>query len=103
MGKAILAHVLSHLDEYEADDIIYVPQNTDVDLDTVVHVIPYEKMKVGAPEGAEYFLEVGVVREVLCGINDQLNGEPSELQKIRALKYYVQHDDYIGIEDLTKD
>jgi len=100
MGTLVLKHVIETLGQYEPDDIAYVYNGVEITEDAETAVVPYQMTKAGTPPGMVYFLEIGVMREVLEDTTALAGHELSLRQKIMALRYYSEHDAYIEMEDL---
>lgn len=100
MGTLVLKHVIETLDQYEPDDVAYVYKGVEIAEEAEVAIVPYQMTKTCTPPGMVYFLEIGVMREVLEDTAAQVDHELSLRQKIRALRYYSKNDAYIDVEDL---
>jgi hypothetical protein len=97
METAILGDVLRDLSPYEADTIVYVPVDAEVDLFTPVRLVQHGAYDEAEVEGYRYLLEVGVMQEVLEGLEGQLSKKPTPPQSLRAVLYYAEHDAFPDI------
>jgi hypothetical protein len=89
-----LEEIVSKLDEYGDELVMYVSSTDDIGPSAAVLLIDEEAERV--PEDARYFLEVSIAREVL-GVWAAWRGgrKPTIIQACDALIYYAARDAYI--------
>lgn len=101
MGMALLGDVLRNPAPYEPDMILYVPDGAeDVTLFTQVLIVQHGSYSEEEVQGHRYLLEVGVIRDVLDGLQQQLAEPPTPSQALRAVLYYAEHDAFPDLSDV---
>lgn len=98
MGMDILGEVLKHPEAYEPDMVVYVPEDAEeITLSTPVLIVQHGSYGDDDVRGYHYLLETGVMAEVLDGMRVQLEAEPTQPQRLRAILYYAEHDAFPDI------
>jgi hypothetical protein len=101
MGTVVLKDIIDHLGEFEPDDTVYVPEGSPVDAQTKVKVIRFDPDAPHAPPGYRYFLEVGVMREVVDGLEVLLLRRATSNERIQTVKYHAEHDSFMPQEEFA--
>jgi hypothetical protein len=99
MGTIILRELLARLDEFEPDDVVYVPLDAAVDMDTVVRLLNFQVSET-APPGTSYFLEIGTMREIRDGLRDEIGRDATVQELTKAAVFYANHDAFIDPAEL---
>jgi hypothetical protein len=99
MGTTVLRDVLARLDDYEPDDVVYLPVGSEATLDTNVVVERFDVDAPYAPVGHQYFLGVGDMRESLAGTAEEAGRALTLTEKLRVIAYYAEYDAHIDLND----
>ena len=103
MGTALLGDILSDWSKYELDDSIYLPADTEASLDLKVSVLPFDRTRKRIFENQEYLLDIGQVRDVIEGLEAQLNRTATLSERLQAVVHYAQYDSFIDPRDVTRE
>jgi hypothetical protein len=99
MRIAILGHVLESWQEYELDDSLYLPIETEPSLDTPVNVLSLDPLRKRIFEGQQYLLGIEQVRDVIIGLEAHLGRAATPIEKLRAVIYFARYDAFIDPDD----
>jgi hypothetical protein len=83
-GLSFLGDVLEDWRKYELDDSIYVSAGTEPSLDTQVNALPFDRMRKRVFEGQHYLLGIEQVRDVVEGLERQLERPATPIERRRA-------------------
>ena len=104
MGRIILRELIGGIGQFGVEDVAYVPGEMDlgeVTPETSVIIRTYDPQDPSKrPEGGKYFLEVSVMREVIEGLETQLNRSATIEESVKAIRHYAIYDAYIDPEQL---
>jgi hypothetical protein len=100
MGLALLKDILTDWSKYELDDSIYVPAGSVAALDLEVNVLPFDPLRKRIFENQEYWLGIEQVRDVVEGLQDQLERPASPEERLKAVAHYAKFDAFIDPNEL---
>lgn len=95
MGLALLADVLKDWRKYELDDSIYLPVDGELALDAQVEVLPFDPLRKRIFENKRYLLGIEQVRDVVVGLELQLNRASTLAERLKAVAHYAKADAFI--------
>lgn len=92
-----LREILSSIDSFSNDLIIYARKDTEWDLDAEAVLVPMEELELstGDDEDMTYFLEVEIAKEAIDVWRSWRQGkEPGLSERVEAILYYAENDAY---------
>jgi hypothetical protein len=96
MGFSLLGDVLTHWQQYEGDDSIYVEEGAVLSPESPVSVVPFDpSIKKRVLPGQRYLLSFEQVEEVITGLEAQLGRKTSVGEKLQAVLHYAVHDAFL--------
>jgi hypothetical protein len=100
MGLSLLRDILTDWSEYELDDSIYLPAGSEPSLTLRVNVLPFDPLRKRIFEGQEYWLGIEQVRNVIEGLQNQLQRQATLDERLKAVAHYARFDAFINTRDL---
>jgi hypothetical protein len=100
MGPSLLGDILANWSAHELDDSIYLPAGSEPSLGQKVNVLPFDPLRKRIFEGQHYWLGIEQVRDVVEGLQHQLQREATPDERLKAAAHYARFDAFIDPKDL---